>query len=79
VVLATDSSPFWVCANPHKCLAFQTLKKWKAKFIEIRDKYEKVRERETTVSISHIESIIMVGQSNIMSKFLFVVGLSRLF
>jgi hypothetical protein len=37
------------------------------------------RERERTVSISHIESIIMVGQSNIMSNFLFVGGLSRLF
>jgi hypothetical protein len=44
------------------------IKKWKAKFIEIRDKYEKERESET-VSISHIESIIMVGQSNIMSNF----------
>jgi hypothetical protein len=31
------------------------------------------RERERTVSISHIESIIMVGQSNIMSNFLLVV------
>jgi hypothetical protein len=43
VVLAKDSSPFWVCANPHKCLS--DIKKWKAKFIEIRDKYEKERER----------------------------------
>jgi hypothetical protein len=53
------------------------IKKWKAKFIERRDKYEKAR--ETTVSISHIESFIMVGQSNIMSKVFIRCDLSRLF